>query len=239
MKILVVEDEILVADEICKILQKLDYEVLEPAINYTEALNIIENDKPDLAILDIQLSGTKTGIDIAKKINEDYHIPFIFLSSHSDKHIIESAKQVFPAAYLVKPFTKKELFVAIEISISNYATHSKPEAEEELIINDAFFVKHNGKYHKIPFNTINFIKSDHIYLEVHLKSGQNHSIRNSLNYIITKLPSSFIRVHKSYIINTKSLEQINGNFVRVNHLDIPIGKTYRDQLLQKLNLVKG
>ena len=67
VKILVVEDEIIIADNICDTLNSLGYEALEPAINYTEAIELIENTKPDIAILDIQLSGQKTGIDLAKK----------------------------------------------------------------------------------------------------------------------------------------------------------------------------
>ena len=80
-KVLVVEDEIIIADNICDSLIDLGYEVTEPAINYTEAILIIEKEKPDIAILDIHLSGKKTGIDIAKKINENYNFPFIFLTS--------------------------------------------------------------------------------------------------------------------------------------------------------------
>ena len=67
LKILVVEDEMIIADNICDALDDLGYESLEPAISYTEAIIRIEEEKPDFAILDIQLSGRKTGIDIAKK----------------------------------------------------------------------------------------------------------------------------------------------------------------------------
>ncbi|GAK90001.1 sigma-54-dependent transcriptional regulator [Nonlabens ulvanivorans] len=67
VKIIVVEDEILIADNICDALEDLGYEVLEPAISYSEAVQRIEDEQPDIAILDIQLSGSKSGIDLAKK----------------------------------------------------------------------------------------------------------------------------------------------------------------------------
>ncbi len=98
IKILVVEDEIIIADNICNTIEKLGYQALEPAINYSEALELIETQKPDLAILDIHLSGSKTGIDLAKKIKETYSFPYIFLTSNADKITINEAKKLAPPA---------------------------------------------------------------------------------------------------------------------------------------------
>ena len=111
---MVVEDEIVIADNICMILEDLGYEVLEPAINYEEALETIKEDVPDLAILDIQLGGRRDGIDLAWKIKEDYSFPFIFLTSNADAATVERAKKVAPPSYLVKPFNKDDLFTSIE-----------------------------------------------------------------------------------------------------------------------------
>ena len=74
VKIVVVEDEIIIADNICEALTDLGYDVAEPAITYSEALETIEEFKPDLAMLDIQLSGKKDGIDLAEIINEKLHL---------------------------------------------------------------------------------------------------------------------------------------------------------------------
>lgn len=93
VKILVVEDEIIIADDICDILSELGYDTLEPVINYSEAIEAIEKYKPDLAILDIQLAGSKDGIDLAWKIKEDYQLPYIFLTSHADPATVERAKK--------------------------------------------------------------------------------------------------------------------------------------------------
>lgn len=85
------EDEVVIADNICMILEDLGYELLEPAINYDEALETIQNNQPDIAILDIQLGGRKDGINLAWKIKEDYDFPFIFLTSNSDTATLERA----------------------------------------------------------------------------------------------------------------------------------------------------
>ena len=120
-KILVVEDEILIADNICKTLKNLGYETLEPAINYTEAMLTIKKEQPDFAILDINLSGKKTGIHIAQQIRSLYNFPFVFLTANSDLATLNLAKEVLPNGYLIKPFSKEELFTSIEIALHNFS----------------------------------------------------------------------------------------------------------------------
>ena len=78
LKIGIVEDELVIARTISGTLNELGYSHCGPAINYTEAMDMLADDKPDLLLLDIQLSGKKDGIDVAQKLNELYHIPFIF-----------------------------------------------------------------------------------------------------------------------------------------------------------------
>ncbi|AXG69342.1 putative transcriptional regulatory protein pdtaR [Kordia sp. SMS9] len=237
VKIVVVEDEIIIADNICDTLEDLGYEALEPAINYTEAIELIEAEKPDLAILDIQLSGRKTGIDIAEKIRKDYDFPFIFLTSNSDPLTVSQAKKVMPPAYLVKPFTKDELYTSIEIALYNYSKRIGEVNDEELIIKDAFFIKEKNVFIKLKFEDILFIKSEHVYAEIQLKNNQKHLIRGNLNKIITKLNKKFVRVHRSYIVNLDYLEQIDQSNIMILNNNIPIGKKYKDDLLQKINLL--
>ena len=236
VKILVVEDEVIIADNICDTLEELGYETLEPAINYTEAVEIIENEKPDIAILDIQLSGKKTGIDLAKKINEDFDFPFIFLTSNADKATVNDAKTVNPPAYLVKPFSREELYTSIEIALHNYSNNSGETSESNLIIKDALFIKDKGLFSKILFSEILFIRSSHVYVEIILKDKSVQVVRGSLNDIIHKLSAKFIRVHRGYIINADYLQKINHTSLKINNEDIPIGKTFRDDLLSQLNL---
>ena len=156
VKILVVEDEIIIADDICNILSKLGYDALDPVINYTEAIEAIEKHQPDLAILDIQLAGSKDGIDLAWKIKEDFEMPFIFLTSNADPTTVERAKKVTPPAYLVKPFKKEDLYTSIEMALYNYSSSlevskSATTENKDIIIKDAFFIRSNNLFHKVKF----------------------------------------------------------------------------------------
>lgn len=237
VKILVVEDEIVIADNICDILDELGYEVLEPAINYTEALETLERDQPDLAMLDIQLAGSKDGIDLAWKIKEDYDMPFIFLTSNADPRTVERAKKLSPPAYLVKPFNRDDLYTSIELALYNYKGVSpKPSNDEEpqVFIKDSIFVKDKHLFQKVKFNDILFIKSDHVYVELHTVGGKKHLIRTTMNGFTETLPKNFFRVHRSYAVNLDHLETINASSIVIGSDEIPIGKNYRDELMRMI-----
>lgn len=243
VKILVVEDEIVIADDICDMLSDLGYETLEPVINYTEAIEALENHKPDLAILDIQLAGRQDGIDLAWKIKEDYDIPYIFLTSHADPATVERAKKVTPPAYLVKPFNKDDLYTAIEMALYNYSNGSgltqtlKGESKnKDIIIKDAFFIKKKNLFHKVKFSDILFLKAEHVYVEINTNSNTKHLSRGSLTGFSEKLPKHFFRTHRGYIINLDYLDAINNLFVVIDGNEIPIGKNYRDELMKRINL---
>jgi len=237
VKILVVEDEVVIADNICMILEDLGYDVLEPAIHYEEALETIKEDTPDLAILDIQLAGRKDGIDLAWKIKEDYDFPFIFLTSNADAHTVERAKKVAPPAYLVKPFNKDDLYTSIEMALYNYIGKKKEEESgEDLLIRDAIFVKEKNLFHKIKLTDIRYFKSDHVYVEVHTIQGNKHLIRGSLTDLSERLPKNFYRTHRSFTINVDQMDAINSAYVIINDDKIPIGKNYRDELLNKIRV---
>ena len=233
IKVLVVEDEIIIADNICKTLYSLGYEVFEPALNFSEAVKTIEEEKPDIAILDIQLSGKKTGIDLAKKINKDFQIPFIFLTANADVRTVNSAKEVGPYAYLVKPFSKNELFTSIEIAIHNFM---KKEIQNKLISKNFLFVKQKNSYNKVYFDEVLFIKSDHIYVEIYCTSEKKIIVRTSLNEINEKLNNDFIRVQRGYIVNSNYIKKLDQNSIQISDYTIPIGKKYRENVFKSINL---
>jgi len=241
VKILVVEDEIIIADDICDILLELGYDVLEPVINYSEAIEAIEKYKPDLAILDIQLAGSKDGIDLAWKIKEDYELPFIFLTSNADPSTVERAKKVTPPAYLVKPFNKDDLYTSIEMALYNYSSglefsKSAKTENNDIIIKDAFFIKNNHLFHKVKFTDITYVKAEHVYVEIYTNSNKKHLSRGSLTDFSEKLPTNFFRTHRSFIINLDYLDAINYLHVIVDGVEIPIGKNYRNELLKRVNV---
>lgn len=237
VKVLVVEDELVIALNICDILEELEYEVLEPVTNFDNALEAIDEEQPDIAILDIQLNGQKDGIELAEIINAKYNIPFIFLTSNSDKATLDKAKQTRPSSYLVKPFNQEDLFTAIEIALFNFGgQESQPKEEQDIFIKDSIFVKNKNMFYKVKIDEIAYLKSEHVYVELHTINGKKHLIRTSISSMIERLPDQFYRTHRSFAINLNYLDAINSMYVVVNKEEIPIGKTFRNDLLNIIQI---
>jgi len=240
LKIGIVEDELVIARTILSTLDELGYSHCGPAINYTEAMEMLEQNKPDLLLLDIQLSGKKDGIDVAQKLNELYHIPFIFLTANSDGETIDRAKKVKPHAYIVKPFTKEELFAAIEIAFSNFTGNRSNATSEHAVsyhIKDYMFVKDGYVFRKIFFNELLYLESDANYVTLHLKSHRKVMVRSTLNDFIEQLNQKvFIRVHRSYSVNINKIEDIFPTEITIQGVKVPIGKSYREELFKALGI---
>ena len=112
--ILVIEDDALVASWLCEVLQGLGFSIVGPASSGPEALSLAELHKPDIAIVDIQLSGDMDGIDVARAFEERFGIAVIFLSGLHDETLQMKAQTVHPVSFLRKPFRAGALLDAIE-----------------------------------------------------------------------------------------------------------------------------
>ena len=109
--------------------------------------------------------------------------------------------------------------------------------EENLIIKEAIFIKNKGFFTKVSFSDILYLKSDHVYVEILLHNQQKYVVRTSLNDILSKLNSNFIRVHRGFVINIAYLTQINSNSVKIIEEEIPIGKKFREDIVKRINLI--
>jgi DNA-binding NarL/FixJ family response regulator len=121
LKILIVEDEPVIAENISIYLDNNDFEVSGIAYDSDEAFEQLRHNTPDAVILDINLESEKDGIEIADYINKNIQVPFLFLTSYSDKNTLDKAKAVQPGGYIVKPFNERTLLASLEIAISNHA----------------------------------------------------------------------------------------------------------------------
>jgi DNA-binding NarL/FixJ family response regulator len=130
IKVLIVEDEPLIARNIAMYLRNHDYDVSAIAHDPEEALFQLKRYPPDLAILDINLESERDGIDLADYINKNCFIPFLYLTSYSDKTTLERAKTTNPAGFIVKPFNEKTLYASIEIALANHSAWANRHVPE-------------------------------------------------------------------------------------------------------------
>ena len=120
-KILIVEDERIVAEDIRRSLQSMGYSVSTIASSGEEALKKAEENKTDLVLMDIILRGEMDGIDAAERIHSCFNIPVIYLTAYADERVLEQAKTTGPFGYVIKPFEDRELQTAIEMALSRHS----------------------------------------------------------------------------------------------------------------------
>lgn len=247
IKILIVEDNVIIADDMQSMLEEIGYEIVDNVIVYEQAVEVLKNNQVDLVLIDIILASDKTGIDLGKHIREKYDIPFIFVTSNSDRATVENAKTVQPNGYLVKPFEQQDLYTSIEIALSNFEQRKKGDSaqgpEEEVgegftsnsVLKDSIFVKKQHLYYRIYFDDIRFIKADNVYLEVNTKD-KKFLVRSPLKTYLEKLPrNKFYRAHKSYIVNVDHIDAINSKDILINETLIPISKDFKEFIISSMN----
>ncbi|MCC4769248.1 response regulator [Methanosarcina sp. DH2] len=131
-RILIVEDEHIVAMGIKRMLKGLGYTVTGVASSGEDAINKTESTFPDLVLMDIMLKGELDGVEAAKEIRERFDVPVVYLTAYSDSSILERVKITGPFGYIVKPFDEKDLHSNIEIALHRYRKEKEnPEEGNE------------------------------------------------------------------------------------------------------------
>ncbi len=131
-RILIVEDESIIATDIERSLQNLGYEVAAKVVLGEQAISRVEADNIDLVLMDIMLKTEMDGIEAAEQIRFRFKVPVVFLTAFADDEILERAKITGPHGYIVKPFDQADLKIAVEIALYR----AKMEAEREQLITE-------------------------------------------------------------------------------------------------------
>ncbi|HUX14321.1 MAG TPA: response regulator, partial [Spirochaetia bacterium] len=120
MRVLVVEDEVIIGEHLCSQLQDVGYQASGPLIDGAEAIEYCRSERPDIVLMDIRLGGEIDGIAAAQSISEDLQIPVVYLTAYSDEETLDRAKATHPYGYLLKPCSESHLRVTLEIAHSSY-----------------------------------------------------------------------------------------------------------------------
>ncbi len=213
LNILIVEDEVLISERLRQIVKSLGHSVLDICGSLSDVQNYDMHNKPDLALLDIRMQGEDQGIEVAKIMNQ-HKVPFVFITSFSDKDTLQSAIIQGPKGYIVKPFSKKEME-----EVLNKIIKEKPQNFLE--------IRSAKRLEKIPVEDIRWIKSENVYVEIHLE-GEKIVVRKKLNEVEDLLTgSSLIRLHQSFIVNKKFVTKMDVQNVWINDNQFPVSKKYK------------
>lgn len=242
VNVIIVEDDFLIADFIEKSLVAFGYNVVAVCNSYNGFATAINNFLPDIVLIDIRIEGEKNGIDVASYLRDNKDVPFIFISSLSDKTTIDAAKKTLPAAYLIKPFEEEDLYAAIEVALMNFAqrkNNSLAPTEGNIVLENAIFIKQKQVLVKVNKADIFYLEAKDNYVKI-FTQADSFLIRQSLNDIHQILPNHFYRVHRSYMVNLNFIEQIRyEELLLTNNFVIPLSRSIYADLVDRIQVFKS
>jgi two-component system response regulator HydG len=200
IRILIVEDEFIEANNLKIILKKAGYMVCKIARSVIEGLKVIENEKPDLVLLDIRLKGDLTGIDLAKVLRKR-NIAFVFLSANSNKQILDAAKVTKPYGFLVKPFREKDVLVMLDIALylhrQNQGSNGRVVPSVDCLYEDEFKgIIGDGESMRDVFDNVKIVGASDISVLVLGESGTGKElIAQCIHRISSRKLKPFVAVN--------------------------------------------
>ncbi|MFT5820554.1 MAG: DNA-binding LytR/AlgR family response regulator [Crocinitomix sp.] len=228
MYILIVENDPLIVEDLQDKLETLGYPKTEIADNVADALALVKQARPDVVLVDIELNGPLSGIDLGGELHRK-QIPFIYLSEMQNLNTFQLAQKTFPQTNLPKPVTLLQLRNSL-LEIKTGETHE----------NDFIFVNHGEKKHKIVKNDVSYLKAARNNCDIFLSNGKRFVSSTPMNNVMDKLSSkNLIQVHRSYSVNIEKVESYLGNMIHLEGVEepIPISDTYRKDFLRNFDTV--
>ncbi|MCE7995400.1 MAG: response regulator transcription factor [Roseivirga sp.] len=238
-KVLIVEDDPMIAESLGDILEVLGHEVVGIADNAERAIELCNEQEPNIALLDIQIGGDIDGVDLAEMINDEFDLPFIFTTAFADSNTIGRAKERGPFGYLVKPYGVKDLNAAIEVAMGAFQRLKKAEKKGGggQIIERNIFLKVDSKLIKVKIDDILYIeaKGDYALFKTKPKGYIVHGTMKKFQMRLDKF--NFQKVHRSFIVNLDKIEDIEESNLLIEGKIIPISRANKEALMQRLNLL--
>jgi len=242
-KILIVEDEAIVGYGMKATLEQRGYHITGIATSKKEALDCINEEEPDLILMDIGIEGPADGISTAKTIRNTYSdMPIVFITQFEDGDIFALAKEVLPRNYITKPFTDESLYRAVELALLE-TEHIKGEQVADSRY--AFILCDDNKYKKLFVKNILCIEADGSYSYIHYVEDDQHHVfyvSISSNNVARQINNPVIQqVHKSYYINLEKIDYIQESVAYLKDYKdpVPIGRAYREKLYKQINILRS
>lgn len=238
IRILIVEDDMIIAANISLQLSNLGYEVTGIESRGEEAILHAKENRPDLLLLDINLKGAIDGVQTAKVIQEFSDIPIIYLTSNADEATFERAKETHPIAFVTKPFNRLNLERTIVLGVEQLKGRPIENSKYGFqVLEDRIFVRHHGKMEKILLDDILFIEADRNYCTI-ITHKENFVLTSTLKMMESKISSGhLIRVHRSYIVNIAKVDVVADHHLEIGRKVIPLGRSYKGYLLSRIQTI--
>ena len=244
-RILIVEDDISIAENIQEILELLGYVNIDIANSANQCIKVIKKNRPDLIFMDIKLKGDKDGIELGEIVKQMVDAPLVYVTSYSDPTIIERAKRINPAGFIVKPFNTNDIHAIVEIVLYNKRTKPatetaavKTSTDSPFLVTDSVFIKADNAFEKVSYEELYYVEANGNMVTIYTRN-RDYSIRKSMKEIEEILPSQlFLRVQKSFIVNLGQIESFNTKEIFLKGgAAVQVGRQYYNSFLAKLNTI--
>jgi DNA-binding LytR/AlgR family response regulator len=243
-KILMVEDNMIIAADISMQLTKLGYEVVGISTRGEDALKMIEINQPDIVLMDIVLSGKMNGIEAAQIILEKFQVPVIFLTSNFDDATFQQASAARPYAFISKPFQKSNLERTLKLAFQRIAVEQESEPISEptdhvSTMEDRLFIRHNDQMVKVLLADILYAEADRNYCKIHTEN-QTYILSVTLRNVEAQLPSNaFYRVHRSFVVNLQKIDAISEyhEFLTIQSIRVPVSRRLKEEVTKRLKII--
>ncbi len=245
IRVLIVENDVLIAEDTSQKLSRLGYKVTDIVADADTAKKSIEEDLPNVVLMDIDLDGAVDGIELAKQIHEKYQIPIIYLTDLNDPRTLNRTQNTHLSFFMNKPFNEHLLAYNIELACKRT---SDDNVEEKLgVLENALFLKPSGKSGKrvkVGFESICYIKASRSYSEIYVKSSENsnelvkYEPAVSMSEVFKHLSTPpFLQVHRSYVVNLNYVQALEEDDLLILGIPIPMGPSFKAEVKSRLKIV--
>lgn len=236
MNCIIIDDEEMARAIIAQFVSKnTDIKIESEFSNAMQAIKYLNQNNVDLIFLDVHMPDF-TGFDFIQTIKNP---PKVILVTSDKNFAIEAFEYECIVDYLVKPITEERFMKAIQKASSAQIPSSLPKTAQSVSEDNLneFYVNIDRRLIKIEFNLVTIVEAKGDY--IHIKTeGKNYVVHSTLKKIEDKLPKDlFLKVHRSFIINTKKIIDIEDNSVLIAKDVIPVSRANRPELMKRLNLL--
>ena len=243
LQVLAVEDERIHQANIKSLARSLDFQLTDIVSEVPQAIESFKMSKPDLVLMDLHLNAQQDGLQLAEEFRDIYSdIPIIFTTSKQDEAGFSAVKNAGAGLCLSKPLEEDVLRMSIENSVRNLREQfKKNELETSWPVTKphSFFVRIGNRLKRIETRKIEHIEVEEKYCAIAIDGRQIH-VKIALKDFLKKLPEdNFIRVHRNFVVNSDFIQsiQLNENIVALDSKEVPVSRTYKDDLIDRLNLL--
>ncbi len=244
ISVLLVDDEALWLESLSEDLEGFGFAIAGTASTFDEALAVMSTVPFDIALVDINIQGQESGIELGKRLYTRYKKPYLFVTGNADRQVVERAIAAQPSGYLVKPSHPASLYASIHAAVQNFqAGHSPATTDLDTTNTSFFFVRVGNKLQRISWKDVVYLRAERNYTEFFCAVHQSsYCIRSTLLRTLTcmvpiPMRGQFVQVNRSEAVNTAFATNLRKSELVTPFARLTVTDAYLKDLKQKLNII--